>query len=163
MLRKAEDPEIRSTIRPLVSLNIGTIKSEGASLGLIKPKILDYDLEIISTDSKEEQSVITDSGGIERKNMIKFKQESIYEFVCRDRSGCTCLNRPHRMGIHDWEVNEYYGKLIEKTRDPDQIKSEMRRKWFDWIKNETDTYFLMGTHHRWKIWMIVSILYLRRP
>jgi hypothetical protein len=50
---------------------------------------------------------------------------------------------------------------VEKTKDPSEITAKMRQKWFDWMKDERDTYFMMGTHHRWKIWMIVSVLYLR--
>ena len=162
-MKKADDDEVRAVTKQLISLNIGSIQQSGASLGLIKPKILDYDIKIISTELKDEQLQITEDGGVGAKNLVKFKQESVYYFVCKDRDGCSCLNQPHRMSIHDWEVNDWYRQVVERTQNPDEIRAEMRKKWFDWMKNERDTYFMMGTHHRYKTWMVVSVLYLRRP
>ncbi len=162
VLNKEDDDRIRSITKPLVSLNIDSIQQSGASLGFIKPKILDYDLDIISTEVEDEQLQITEDGVLAPREMIKLKQESIYRFVCRNRSDCSCLNQPHRMEIHDWEVNELYRHVVERTQNHNEIRAKMRQRWFDWIKNERDTYFMMGTHHRWKNWMIVSVLYLRK-
>jgi hypothetical protein len=161
VLRKAEDDEVRQVIKPHVSINIGSIEASGASLGFIRPKFVDYQLNIISTEVKDEQLQITQEG-LGTRDMIKLKQESTYFFNCQDSSGCSCKNQPHKMEILDWEVNELYRHILEKTKDPDEITAKMRQKWFDWMKDERDTYFMMGTHHRWKIWMIVSVLYLRQ-
>ena len=161
MLRKAEDDEVRRVIKPHVSINIHSIEASGASLGFIRPKFVDYQLNIISTEVKDEQLQITEEG-LGTRDMIKLKQESIYYFNCQDNSGCSCKNQPHKMEILDWEVNELYRHVVEKTKDPTEIAAKMRQKWFDWMKNERDTYFMMGTHHRWKNWMVVSVLYLRK-
>jgi hypothetical protein len=161
VLRKAEDDEVRRVIKPHVSINIGSIEASGASLGFIKPKFVDYQLNIISTEVKDEQMQITQEG-LGTRDMIKLKQESTYFFNCQDSSGCSCKNQPHKMEILDWEVNELYRHIVEKTKDPAEITAKMRQKWFDWMKDQRDTYFMMGTHHRWKIWMVVSVLYLRQ-
>lgn len=161
VLNKADDNEVRKIIKSNLAVNIGEIEASGASLGFIKPKLQDYELNIESTEVKDEQMLITEEG-LGTQNMIKLKQESIYHFVCQNRSGCTCLNQPHRMGIHDWEVNELYRNVVERDKDHKTIESKMRQKWFDWMKNERETYFMMGTHHRWKNWLVVSVLYLKR-
>jgi hypothetical protein len=66
------------------------------------------------------------------------------------------------MGIHDWEVNELYRNVVSRDKDHKTIEAKMRQKWFDWMKDERETYFMMGTHHRWKNWLVVSVLYLKR-
>ncbi len=162
VLNKVDDDEVRKVIKLHLSVNIGEIEQSGASLGFIKPKLLDYELNIESTEVMDEQMEITEEG-MGLQNMVKLKQESIYRFVCQDKSGCTCLNQPHKMRIHDWEVNELYRNVIIRDKDHDVITAKMRQKWFDWMKDERDTYFMMGTHHRWKNWLVVSVLYLRRP
>jgi hypothetical protein len=162
VLTKADDNEVRKIVRSHLSVNVGAIEASGASLGFIKPKFLDYELDILSTSVLDEQAMISEEG-LSPQNMVKLKQESIYRFVCQDRSGCTCLNQPHKISIHDWEVNELYRNVVGRDKDPRVITAKMRAKWFDWMKDERDTYFMMGTHHRWKNWLIVSVLYLQRP
>jgi hypothetical protein len=163
VLRKAEDDEIRSFIKPVISSSLKEIDDNGASLGFLKPKILDYELEIESTDLSQPQLQITADGSIAPASLIKMKQISKYKFICKDQNGCWCSNQPHNMVIHDWEVNELYRHVVEKTKDHDEIIRKMREKWFDWMVNERDTYLMMGTHHRWKNWLIVSVLYLKKP
>jgi hypothetical protein len=153
VLRKADDDEVRRIIKSNFHINIKSIEEDGASLGFIRPKIIDYELGIISTSPKDEQA-----GGSE--TLVKLKQQSSYRFVCQMRQGCSCENQPHHMIIHDWEVNELYRNVIARDSDPDVIFAKMKEKMFGMMK-EKDTYFMMGTHHRWKVWLIVSLLYLR--
>jgi hypothetical protein len=159
VLAKADDDEVRKLIRRNLSVNIASIESSGASLGFIKPKILDYECEVISTEVRDEQSEVT-LDGFGPVNMIKLKQESVYHFECQMRQDCSCQNQPHRMGIHDWEANELYRNVVGRDKDPKVIQAKMRLKWFDFMKTR-DLYFMMGTHHRWKNWLVVSVLYLR--
>lgn len=63
-------------------------------------------------------------------------------------------------GSSDWpELIDIFDIPIAETHYKDEIKQKMKQK-FEWIKNTHDVYFMMGTYHRWKTWMIVSILYL---
>ena len=126
-------------------------------------RILDYQIEIISTETVGEQVLLNADGSVAPSGLIKLKQESKYTFICHERRACTCSDNPHQMEIHDWEVNELYRHVIEKDKKPPVTELKMRKKWFDWMTTERDTYFMMGTHHRWKNWMIVSVLYLRKP
>ena len=159
VLRRVDDDEARRVIRTHLSTNIGEIEASGASLGFIKPRLLDYECDVISTSVVDEQAQIS-LDGMAPQTLVKLKQESIYHFVCQNRQGCTCLNQPHRMGIHDWEANELYRNVVSRDKDRRVIEAKMREKWFDWMKTR-DLYFMMGTHHRWKNWLVVSVLYLR--
>ena len=163
VLNNADDDEVRRVVKSQLSVNIGAIQASGASLGFIRPKIIDYGIEIISTKVTDEQMMITEDGELQPRNMTKLKQESFYRFECQDRSGCTCLNQPHRMEIHDWEVNELYRNVIGRDQDPEVIESKMRQRFFDWMKDTRDVYFMLGTHFIYKNWMIVSVIHLRRP
>ena len=155
---REDDDGVRRIIKSNLALNIGSIEESGASLGFIRPKILDYECEIVSTEVDREPDYATLDGMVAPR--VKLDHESIYHFVCQDRSSCTCLKHPHRMGIHDWEANELYRNVARRDKNPEVIKMKMREKWLDWMKTR-DTYFMVGTHHRWKNWMVISVLYLR--
>lgn len=159
ILNKVDDDEVRQVVIANLRNNIASIEHNGASLGFVKPKLVDYDLNIISTSDQEEQMQITEAG-IGAQNMVKLKQESSYRFECPIRKGCACGNHPHHMIILDWEVNELYRNVIARDKDPRVIKKKMRQRMFDFMKTR-DLYFMVGTHHRWNVWMIVSVLYLR--
>jgi hypothetical protein len=164
VLEKANDDEIREAIVPRLSPSIASIEASGASLGFIKPRIIDYDIEIISTDLVDKQQVALNAdGSVSPAGLVKLKQESKYMFSCAEKKSCTCMDKPHKMEIHDWEVNELYRNVIARDKKPPIIEQKMKQRWFHWMTKERDMYFMMGTHHRWKSWMIVSVLYLRKP
>ena len=133
VLQKVADDEVRRIVRSNLSTNVGEIEASGASLGFIKPKILDYECEIISTKVMDEQLQITEEG-MAPQSMVKLKQESVYLFECQNRQGCTCLNQPHRMAIHDWEANELYRNVVSRDQDPKIIRAKMRQKWFGAVR-----------------------------
>ena len=62
----------------------------------------------------------------------------------------------------DWEINELYRHIIEQgTTAPLQIEYKMKQKLLDGMVQTRDTYFMLGTHHVHKTWMVVSIIHLR--
>lgn len=158
---KIEDEDVRRHIQPLLSKSIGDIESTGASLGFIRPHLIDYDFRITEDPSKPQQFRFDPDGNLAEGTRVRLPQESYYTFKCRDGGSCTCAYDPHHMMILDWEVNELYRHVREST-PVEYIGSKMRAKWLDFMRTR-DLYFMMGTHHRWKNWMIVSVLYLRRP
>lgn len=162
VLEKASDDDVRGVINSILSPSLANLESSGASLGFIKPRVLDYEVKIVSTDTVDEQAQIEADGSLSPRGLVRLKQESKYHFVCQDRKNCICGDSPHKMQILDWEVNELYRHVIEKDKKPAIIEQKMRQRWFDWMTKERDLYFMMGTHHRWKNWMIVSVLYLRK-
>jgi hypothetical protein len=163
VIERANDDQVKAVIIPQLSPSIASIEASGASLGFIKPRIIDYDIEIISTDLVDKQQVALNAdGSVSPAGLVKLKQESKYTFSCAEKKSCTCIHSPHKMEIHDWEVNELYRNVIGRDKKPSVIEQKMKQKWFYWMTKERDMYFMMGTHHRGKNWMIVSVLYLRR-
>lgn len=158
VLSREDDNRVREIITKHLYPSVKAIEDNDATLGLIRPRILNFDCQVDDTDQWDRSKVDLYGRPIGK---IKLGQESKYEFVCEERKKC-CAKRPHRISIHDWEVNELYRHIIEKDRKPVVIRQKMRQKWFDWMKMERDVYFVMGTHHRWKTWMIVSVLYLAK-
>lgn len=57
-------------------------------------------------------------------------------------------------------MNELY-RNVRKRYAVGDIESKMRYRMYDSMLPR-DLYFMMGTHHQWGVWMIVSILYLRK-
>jgi hypothetical protein len=159
ILNKATDEEIRGIILPHLSPSVRAIQKSGASLGFIKPKIIEFDC-IVHSIEELDRSRVDLFGRIPGK--IKLGQESRYKFYCEKRGGC-CEQRPHNMEIHDWEANELFRSIIQTEKKEVLIRQKMRGKFYDWMVKERDMYFMMGTHHIFKTWMIVSVLYLRRP
>jgi hypothetical protein len=159
VLQKITDEELVSYIQPLVSPSISSIEKSGASLGLIKPKILDYNIDIEDTSLFDKQLGIAPNGSSFKKGKIKLDQESSYSFVCEKQSDCSCKNKPHNLRILDWEVNELFRNVVKNTTNQVDIRLKMKAKMLNWMKNERSPYFMVGTHHRWKTWMVVSFLY----
>jgi len=160
VLSKATDSDVRSVLDPVVSPSIAKLTEENASLGVIRPRIISYRVEVLDTNLFTSQRTLPNEAGHSgRTGKVKLGQESYYEFVCLNREGCSCENKPHEMQLLDWEINELYRHVVERAKDLYEIKTKMRAKMFDWMVSERDIYFVMGTHHRFGNWMVVSILY----
>lgn len=124
-------------------------------MGFIKPRLLDYDLKIESTEEWDRTKIDLEGRLLGK---VKLGQISKYRFFCEEPKGC-CDNRPHNMEIRDWEANELYRNIIRRDTNHAAIREKMKFKLFDWLRAKREAYFLMGTHHRWKVWMIGSVLY----
>jgi len=158
-LDRISDQEVYNTIRPLIAPSVKSLDDAGASLGITEPKILDYKIDILDTDLVDDQLQLTVDGYLAPKGKVKLGQESKYFFECEDKPHCWCANQPHQMIILDWEVNELYRHVISKTQDYSEIRAKMRERMFKFMKVR-NTFFMLGTHHRWKNWMVIAILYL---
>lgn len=163
-LRKATDSEVRSIIHAVLAPNIATLQATAASLGIIKPRLLDYMLDIESTKLTDGQLTLDDPENLgARRSLVKLGQASRYKFICPESKGCTCENQPHRLIILDWEVNELFRNIVKSDVQEAVIQAKMRAKLLDWMRDTREVYLLLGTHHIFKTWMVVSILYLRPP
>jgi len=158
---KVDDDEVRGRIQPVLSKSIGEIKSKGATLGFIRPFLIDYEFEIVKDPTKPDQLKFDPDGQLAAGTTVRLPQESKYKFKCRDPSSCECAYRPHDMVIKDWEVNELFRNVSEKT-PREYIAAKMRNRMFDSMLPR-DLYFMMGTHSVYGSWLLVSILYLRKP
>ena len=159
---RVEDSEVRLAITPHLAQNIASLEANGATLGILKPDIVHYDVTITSTDLTTGQMTLDPGDTGTRVGLAKLGQESHYQFNCPKRTGCVCEKHPHDMICLDWEVNELYRNIIKSgTTAPAQIEYKMRQRLFYWMRNDRETYFMLGTHHLWRSWMVVSIIHLR--
>jgi hypothetical protein len=155
---KEDYAAVRERIRRVLSRSIGAIDASGASLGFIRPRLIDYDFTIVEEEQETQQLRFDPNGFLVEGVQVRLPQQSRYLFTCEDSSSCWCKDNPHHMQILDWEVNELYRNVRKNTEGEAAIAKKMGQRMFDFMQTR-DLYLLMGTHHRYKNWLIVSILY----
>jgi hypothetical protein len=64
------------------------------------------------------------------------------------------------MQCFDWGANVLY----RKYSDPDKAREKTTDMCYNRMKNEFDTWFVLGTHSKrpWKKWMIVGLLWMKK-
>jgi hypothetical protein len=80
-----------------------------------------------------------------------------YNFKCKNDPMC----KGHQIILLDWELNELARNVMRSDKDPISIERKIRNKFFDFMK-ERELHFVMGTHFRFKTWMIIGIFYLEK-
>ncbi len=153
-----EDEELRNLLRSKVS-SIEKLTEENASLGVVKPELLDVKIEINSTEIYDKQQYFNLMGDylVEKREKVKMPVELRYHFRCKNDPTC----KGHQIILLDWELNELARNVMRTDIDPASIEEKIRNKFYDFMK-ERDIYFVMGTHFRFKTWMIIGIFYLRK-
>lgn len=153
-----EDEELRNLLQSKVS-SIEKLKEENASLGVVKPELLDVKIEINSTEIYDRQQYFNLMGDylVEKREKVKMPVELRYHFRCKNDPTC----KGHQIILLDWELNELARNVMRTDIDPKSIEEKIRYKFFDSMQ-ERDLYFVLGTHFRFKTWMIIGILYLKK-
>jgi hypothetical protein len=153
-----EDEEIRTLLRSKVS-SIEKLTEENASLGVVKPELLDVKIEINSTEIYDRQQYFDLMGDflVEKREKVKMPVELRYHFRCKNDSAC----KGHKIILLDWELNELARNIMRTDTDPISIEEKIKYKFYNSMQ-EKDLYFVMGTHFRFKTWMIIGIFYLKK-
>jgi hypothetical protein len=153
-----EDEELRNLLRSKVS-SIEKLTEENASLGVVKPELLNVKIEINSTEIYDKQQYFNLMGDylVEKREKIKMPVELRYHFRCKNDPAC----KGHKIILLDWELNELARNIMRTDTDLASIEEKIRNKFYDFMKDR-DLYFVMGTHFRFKTWMIIGIFYLRK-
>jgi hypothetical protein len=76
-----------------------------------------------------------------------------YKFTCE---GDSC--RGHDMTCEDWELFEAYRKWPEYYGTEEKTWEKLQDRFHTKMK-EADLHFLVGTHSKWPIWMIIGLYY----
>ncbi len=154
-----EDEEVIKTIKPLVS-SIRKLEEKRASLGVVKPDIIDFEVKVHGTALKDEQKYLSllEEEILETREKVKLPVEGRYIFKCRNDPLCSCSKKPHRIKVIDWELNELARNIMKKEKDKRVVEQKIKEKFFNWMKKR-DVYFFLGTHFKFKTWMIVGIFY----
>lgn len=153
-----EDEELRNILQSKVS-SIEKLKEENASLGVVKPELLDVKIEINSTEIYDRQQYFNLMGDylVEKREKVKMPVELRYHFRCKNDPTC----KGHQIILLDWELNELARNVMRENANPKSIEEKIRYKFFDSMQ-ERDLYFVLGTHFRFKTWMIIGIFYLKK-
>lgn len=153
-----EDEEIRTLLLSKVS-SIEKLTEENASLGVVKPELFDVKIEINSTEIYDRQQYFNLMGDflVEKREKVKMPVELRYNFRCKNDPSC----KGHQIILLDWELNELARNVMRTDTDPISIEEKIRSKFFHSMQ-ERDLYFVMGTHFRFKTWMIIGIFYLKK-
>lgn len=77
-----------------------------------------------------------------------------YQFSCGD--GCVTS---HEIMCEDIEIGMLYRNLMDEYNSLDIVEEKIREKFVDWMVEERDLYFMLGTHFTFGSWLIVSVLY----
>ena len=152
--------ERREIIEKLLDPGFNILKKKERSLGIIKPKEINDFLEKKRTRLQGDKEVLERIQRLlpeytGRSAPTKFRPAKIpwigYKYKCYDPD---C--RGHEMMCIDWEIQELYRKIVIKNKDSFE---KVKQKAFDWMVNERDLYFVVGTTWRYNRWMVIGTRY----
>jgi len=150
--RPAKDREIKEFILPLVT-SLERLNFEGASLGVVKPELLDIEVKVNSLDTFGRQQYFEMMGDfLEKGEKAGMPVEIKYTFRCEGEGAC----RGHRIFLLDWELNETVRNILREEKEPRAVKKRIREQLFEHLK-EKELYFIMGTHFTYGTWLITGI------
>jgi hypothetical protein len=147
-------------ILPTISNSIQELKdayeSDKTSLGLIKPtELRDFiktgDLEIYE---KNGWSFTVNLDGVKIPKVTKIPHIFKYKFKCQ-----CCTDGEHNMQCEDWELFESYRSWGPIYKDPEILWSKIRERYFDWMLEKRDLYFIMGMYSQYPTWFIIGVYY----
>lgn len=128
------------------------------SLGIIEPRRKNLKFLIEKPISQIEIDVMKDIQlnlyGEKIKKVDKIEYAFSYNYKCK---GDNC--KWHKMICIDWELIESFRKLRKRYKRPEELESKIRYKFFDWMINKRDLYFILGTTWKYPTWVIIGLYY----
>ena len=105
------------------------------------------------TQNGNSLQVIFDENGDMRKIPAISKIDTHYRYSFR----CDGEDTVHNIMCEDWEVYEA-ARSWPRTYGTETWK-RMHGKFFDLFSEEKNLHFFMGTHFRWKTWIVIGLYY----
>lgn len=151
MEKPLKEREIKKLVLPLVT-SIEKLNLEGASLGVVKPEILNIEIKVNSTEAYDRQQYFNLMGDFLEKGekTARMPVEVRYFFRCEE----AC--RGHKLILLDWEFNETVRNIIRDEQEPAAVGRKIKEHFSDLMK-ERELYFIMGTHFTYGTWMITGL------
>lgn len=150
-------------IKSLLDKNLTTLEElnhkeqQEVSIGVVEPKEIinvysEHNPSHEKTEEMKKQKTVTGNDSVRIDvNDVQYH----FEFRCSENCN------EHDMLCEDWEVSELHRNLIKKYED-DITEDKVINKIKSVIEDKPDTYFLVGTHHQWGTYMIISLIYPRK-
>jgi len=153
MEKPLKEREIKELVLPLVT-SIEKLNLEGASLGVVKPEILDLEIKVNSTEAYDRQQYFNLIGDFLEKGekSAQMPVEIRFFFRCEGEEAC----RGHKIILLDWEFNETVRNIIRDEQEPVAVEKKIKEYFSDFMK-EKELYFIMGTHFTYGTWMITGL------
>lgn len=146
-----KEREIKGLVLPLAT-SIEKLNLEGASLGVVKPEVLDLEIKVNRIEAYDRQEYFNLIGDfLERGEKAGIPVEVRCVFKCEGEDAC----RGHRIIVLDWEFNETVRKILRNEQRPAEIKRKIR-EYFTERTQGKELYFIMGTHFTYGTWMITG-------
>ena len=142
-------------ISPLAT-SLEKLKESDASLGIVKPRE-DFKADVVVNDTKlhDEQTYLAATEEfLEKREKVKLPVELRYRFFCKGEPTC----RGHHIMLLDWELNELARNILKKDKDKRKAEQKILEKFVGFMKGR-DLYFVMGTHFKYKTWIIIGVFY----
>ena len=147
-----KEREIKELVLPLVT-SIERLNIEGASLGVVKPEILNIEIKVNSTEAYDRQQYFNLMGDFLEKGekTARMPVEVRYFFRCEREEAC----RGHKIILLDLEFNETVRNIIRDEQEPAAVERKIKEHFCDLMK-QRELYFIMGTHFTYGTWMITG-------
>lgn len=157
--------ERKKIILPLLNKSLEELiekcKNENISLGLIKPKEV---LDLIIREEPENWSPekemylrqISLFSSVQKQVLEKIPWSFAYKFNCYDDK----CNGEHILSYVDWEIYQSYRSWRKKYKD--KVLIEIKKKYFDFFKENRELYFYVGTvhkFHRFATFVVIGAFY----
>lgn len=153
----------KEVLLPLASQSLEQLESfklnTNTSLGMFKPKeILSFDCRAEQEDWDPRKKIIVDQQTMftsPKSPLEKIPYSFHYRFRCFDPA---C--KGHDLEIIDWEIYQSYRDWRWRYPDRETLIAKLTEKWRDIMFHPSrDPYFIVGTHSRWKTWMIIGVFW----
>jgi hypothetical protein len=146
-------------VKPFIHSSLAALEQNNMSLGIIKPKkICDMDYEEDNEDWQEGDAYKCFQWNLEEIVRGYKKPELIkipYRFRYKFHDG-----KDHHIVIRDWELFALFLKYHNEGMESKKAAEIVRDKFFNKIcSNKNDVYFIVGTQHRYKTWLILGVMY----
>ena len=138
-------------------------EQDGTSLGIIRPmQVRRFYIREDTKSIDEKYTQLKKQGDLFRCELAPLQKlpfKFTYEFKCDDP---TC--KGHNLMVSDWEIFALYHNCRDKCRsDKEAIDMVKKKVFYQLCSDKYDMHFYVGTHRRWKSWMIVGLFYPPKP
>lgn len=154
--------ERNEVIRPLISKNFEELEARGASLGIIRPekvlKLVNEPVrgqEHIDKEYKDCFQVVFDEEG----GMLKIPKIKALDTYYRYHFTCENDATVHEIMCEDWELYQASRSWKHVYGTDEDVWNRVHDKFYREFCEEKDLCFIVGTHYRFKTWMIIGLYY----